>query len=70
MRGQDLRSQPWDVMMDLFLMRETTDENPEDAEGEAQEAPFEKGLEDAGEFFLRLSYLNFILLTFAHFCSP
>ena len=58
MRGQDLRSQPWDVMMDLFLMRETTDENPEDAEGEAQEVPFEKGTDDAG-VFVTLDFFSF-----------
>ncbi|KAL5111062.1 40S ribosomal protein SA [Taenia crassiceps] len=49
MRGLDPRSQPWEVMMDLFLVREHVDEAPEDAEGEAQEAPFEQGAADAAE---------------------
>ncbi|VDD83473.1 unnamed protein product [Mesocestoides corti] len=49
MRGQDIRNEPWDVMMDLFLMREHTEENPEGAEGEAQEVPFEQGTVDAAE---------------------
>lgn len=53
MRGLDPRSQPWDVMMDLFLMREHVDEAPEGTEGETQEAPFEQGTADAGKFSLR-----------------
>nr|P46770.1 RecName: Full=Small ribosomal subunit protein uS2; AltName: Full=40S ribosomal protein SA; AltName: Full=Laminin-binding protein p40; Short=LBP/p40 [Echinococcus granulosus]AAB68315.1 laminin-binding protein [Echinococcus granulosus] len=47
--GLDPRSQPGDVIMDLFLMREHVDEPPEGPEGEAQEPPFEQGKFDAAE---------------------
>ncbi|KAL7065105.1 hypothetical protein AAHC03_05067 [Spirometra sp. Aus1] len=40
MRGEDLRTQPWSVMMDLFLMREHTEEVHAE-EGEAQDVGFE-----------------------------
>ncbi len=49
MRGQDLRTQPWEVMMDLFLVRDQTEENQEGAEGEAQETAFEQVAADAGK---------------------
>ncbi len=49
MRGQDLRTQPWEVMMDLFLVRDQTEENQEGAEGEAQETAFEQVPADAGK---------------------
>lgn len=48
MRGEDLRTQPWDVMMDLFLVREQTDEQ-QNLEAEGQEAVFDHGVADAGK---------------------
>lgn len=47
MRGEIVRSDAWDVMVDLFIMREQTDEKEENAEGEAQDAPYEQPAIDA-----------------------
>ncbi|KAM7537933.1 hypothetical protein Aperf_G00000059640 [Anoplocephala perfoliata] len=49
MRGEIVRSDSWDVMVDLFIMREQTDEKEENAEGEAQDANFEQPAIDAAE---------------------
>lgn len=48
MRGEIVRSEPWDVMVDLFIMREQTDEKEENAEGEAQDVPYEVPAGEAG----------------------
>ncbi len=66
MRGQDLRTQPWEVMMDLFLVRDQTEENQEGAEGEAQETAFEQVAADAGKWrFVQVKRfdLNDMLIT-------
>ncbi|VDL64006.1 unnamed protein product [Hymenolepis diminuta] len=49
MRGEIVRSEPWDVMVDLFIMREQTDEKEENAEGEAQDVPYEVPAGEAAE---------------------
>jgi len=47
MRGDDLRSQPWAVMMDLFLMRELAEDSQETAEATNAEAAYEQPSGDA-----------------------
>lgn len=50
MRGEIVRSEPWEVMVDMFIMREQTEDKAENADNEEKDV-YDAPVGEVGKFF-------------------